>query len=343
MKVFFIFEFTKNPKGGVFQFTKALMNYLISLECVTDNPEEADIFFISAFQFADEILFLKRKYPNKIFVHRLDGPIRLYNRLKDRRDYVAYNLNYLIADGTIFQSSWSKRKNLEMGLSSNSNEATIYNAPNSLIFNTNSPRIFDHTAKTKIIATSWSSNWKKGFEVYKWLDENLDFNRYEMSFIGNSPIEFKNIVHKEPMNSEKLSFELKRNDIFITASQSDPCSNSLIEALHCGLPAIGLNDGGHTEIIANGGEVFDNKKDIPRLLEKIIIDYQGYQKNISLPSIEEVGQSYFEFLKNIHSSFLKNNYTVKKINHAKILSIKISIFLSKVEEKFSILKGRMVK
>ena len=50
-------------------------------------------------------------------------------------------------------------------------------------------------------------------------------------------------------------------------SQDDPCSNSLIEALHCGLPAIVLNSGGHPEIIGNAGVKFKNRKEIIEAIE----------------------------------------------------------------------------
>lgn len=61
-------------------------------------------------------------------------------------------------DGTIFQSNWSKDKNLEMGIK----ETTISNAPNPEIFNLCDKIEFSADRKIKLIATSWSANWKKG-------------------------------------------------------------------------------------------------------------------------------------------------------------------------------------
>jgi glycosyltransferase involved in cell wall biosynthesis len=338
MKIYFIFEFTNKPKGGVFQFTKALMNYLDGLGCVTNDPKEADIFFMSAFQYADKIIKLKKEYPNKIFIHRIDGPIRLYNRINDRRDLVVNKLNEMIADGTIFQSNWSKEKNINMGLVSTKYESTILNAPNPNIFNTIDKKQFVITNKIRLIATSWSSNWKKGFDVYKWMDENLDFTKYDMTFIGNSPIVFKNIIQKEPMDSESIADELKQHDIFITASKSDPCSNSLIEAMHCGLPSLGLNDGGHPEIIRLGGKVFNNQNDIPHMLDDLVDNYEYYKSNISPPSIDDVGQLYFQFFTAVFDDYCKNLNIAKSINLSKTLLLKLSILLWKLEEKTYILK-----
>src|SRR3990167_9624991 len=73
--------------------------------------------------------------------------------------------------------------------------------------------------KIKLIASSWSNNIKKGFDWYKLLDERLDFTKYEMMFVGRSPIVFKNIKHIEPLNSIDLSNLLRTCDIMINCSK----------------------------------------------------------------------------------------------------------------------------
>jgi len=331
-KVYFVFEFSEEPRGGVFQFTKALKEYLSNLNLVTDDPDKADIFFINAFLFLDEILRLKLKYKDKVFIHRIDGPIRLYNKKNDIRDIYVNMINKQIADATVFQSNWSKNKSYKMGIFKKKYEATITNAPNSNIFNQSGKYKDNNLEKIKLISTSWSSNWKKGFEVYQWIDENLDFDKFEMTFIGNSPIKFKNIIYKKPMNSVELASELKNNDIFITASQKDPCSNSLIEAMHCGLPAIVLNDGGHPEIIGLAGEKFIRTNEIPNLIEKISSNYENYYKKINLPSLEDIGEQYKIFFIDVLKEKSKKNNT-KKFNLLIYYKMKIKIFFLKIYSK----------
>lgn len=310
-KIYFVFEFTDKPKGGVFQFTKALKDYCDNLGYVTKNPQEADIFYISASHCINKILEFKYKYPNKIFVHRIDGPIRLYNRMSDIRDDIVNLLNKKVADATIFQSQWSKKYSKKMGILDKQYETTILNAPNPDIFNSKDKIPFSKNRKVKLIATSWSSNWKKGFETYKWLDENLDFSKYEFTFVGNTPIKFNNIIYKEPMDSISLARELKQHDIFITASQKDPCSNSLIEAMHCGLPAIVLNDGGHPEIVGDGGETFNKNEEIIDKLEKIVKNYVMYQQKINLPTMDEVANKYLSFFESL--LYIKKTQKISKI------------------------------
>ena len=348
MKIHILYPFKDGPWGGANQFLKAVKEYFINKESYIENIEEANIVLFNSSPskefsgFVDIIKKLKIKYPNKIFINRIDGPV-FY--IRDRNlfiDKAFYKFNNTICDGTVFQSYWSREKNIYLGMKKNHFETTILNAPNSEIFNKNGKKFFDKNEKVKIIATSWSSNIKKGFEVYKWMDENLDFTKYEMTFIGNSPFKFKNIILKEPMDSETLTSELKRHDIFITASQSDPCSNSLIEAMHSGLPALGLDDGGHTEIISRGGEVFKAHGEIPQKLDLIANNYEEYQNNINLPTIDEVGELYFQFLKKIYHE-KKASYNPKNPSFIDYLKIKSFVVLWNFEEKLYAIKRRIFK
>ncbi len=343
MKIYILFELKKGATGGGNQFLKAIKDYFIKVNSYTEIVDDADVVLYNSYQFIPELIKIKKQYPNKVYIHRIDGPIRLYNTMDDRRDFVINDANELIADGTIFQSNWSRNKNFELGIKNNKFETMILNAPNPKIFNLSNKKKFSKNGKIKLIATSWSSNWKKGFEIYKWLDNNLDFDKYEMTFVGNSPIEFKNIKYKKPMNSEDLSTELKQNDIFFTASQKDPCSNSLIEALHCGLPAIGFNDGGHPEIISSAGKVFNEKEEILSILEEIVKNYEQYQQNIELPSLDEVGKKYFEFLEAIYKQQQNKQYKSKSFNLVNQLNLNYTLFLWKISEKFNSFKNRLNK
>jgi len=185
-----------------------------------------------------------------------------------------------------------------------------------------------------LIVTSWSSNLRKGFEVYKFLDENLDFSKYEMTFIGNSPVEFKNIKWIKPIISKELAKILKQKDIYITASQSDPCSNSLIEALSCGLPAVALNDGGHPELLQRGGELFNGKEDVIEKIKKVAKNYQHYQSEIPEFSIKKVAQDYYKFAERIYDDVQNKKYKPKQVN----FSTKINFY----KMKFLILKWKGV-
>lgn len=333
MKINILFTFRDGPWGGGNQFLKSLKNQFIELGVYEENPQKADVILFNSHHNLKQVLALKRKHQNKILIHRIDGPILKIRDEDSGLDRIIYQFNNFLADGTIFQSNWSKKENYKLGMKKNRFEEVILNAPDNSIFNKRDKSSFKKNQKVKLIATSWSDNWKKGFEVYQYLDENLDFSKYEMTFIGNSPINFRNIRWIKPLSSRGIAEQLKKHDIFITASQKDPCSNSLIEALHCGLPAIVLNDGGHPEIVKNGGIIFNGKRDILGKINKVAQNYKRYQKAIDLPSMEEVAKEYYQFARKIFNDYQKKAYMPKKINLLQQGEMALLMLYQKIKNK----------
>ena len=187
--------------------------------------------------------------------------------MSDPRDHIVYNLNSKVADGTVFQTDWSYQRNLLLGMKPTKKHSIIQNACDFDIFFRKDPK--NKRDKIRIISTSWSNNISKGFNTYKYLDDHLDFNKYEYVFAGNSPFEFKNIKKLGALDSENLAKELRSSDIYVTASKNDPCSNSLIEAISCGLICYALESGGHPEILNNNDFLFKDDDSILEILNKI--------------------------------------------------------------------------
>jgi glycosyltransferase involved in cell wall biosynthesis len=224
-------------------------------------------------------------------VHRVDGPVGVYRGRDDGTDQRIVEINQELADVTIFQSAYSRKKHMEIGLYFKS-PTVIMNAADPSIFHPHGRMPFGSQRKTRLISASWSDNPNKGTETYQWLDEHLNWERFEYTFVGRLSIRLKHIYQIEAVPSEKLAALLRQHDIYITASRNDPCSNGLIEALSCGLPAIFLNSGGHPEIVGEGGLSFTSKEEIPSLLDQLIEEYPERQTRIFLPTLAEVGDRY---------------------------------------------------
>lgn len=313
IKINILFELTNAPMGGGNQFLKNLKNWLTQNGYYAE-PKDAEVVIFNSHQYINEAIKLKKAYPDKLFIHRVAGPIRAMTSLNDKRDNIVYMASKFLGDATIFQSRYSMSENIKYGMPRNKYETIIYNTADSSIFNHGEKRSFGIDKKVKIIATSWSSNMNKGFDVYQYLDKTLDWNKYEMTFVGRSPVEFEHIVHKQPMVSSDLAKELKQHDIYISASRKDPCSNSVIEALSCGLPALCLNDGGHPELVKDGGLLFAYQEEIPELLNKLVNNYEEYQKNIQTVSTEAVGNEYVSFAEQVKEAVDAGEYSPKKIS-----------------------------
>ena len=326
MKIHFFVEFHKGPWGGGNQFLKALKKHFIKLNLFENNIELADIILFNSHHLARKLINLKKKYKNKIFVHRVDGPMSLYTAKKDKRDLQVKYLNKYIADGTIFQSKWSKKENEKLGFKGTDFFEIILNASDPSIFFCNKEKNNKRkNKKTSIICTSWSSNLKKGFEIYEFLDRKLNFDKFEMTFVGNSDIKFKNIKQKKPLNSVELANELRKHDIFLTGSQKDPCSNALTEALSCGLPSIALNDGGHPEIIKEGGLLFNNTDDILEIIETMVLNLHKFKENINFSNIEYTAKQYMNFFEKLSKSVYLGDHKLKQLNLINQIKLMINL------------------
>lgn len=332
MKIHIIFTFQEGPYGGGNQFLKALKKSFESNEAYTDDPAQADVFLFNSFQNLHQALKYKKKYPDKIFVHRVDGPISLYRNSSNHSiDRLIFEVNNFIADATIFQSNFSLQANKDLGMNFNQLNKIIFNAPDNSIFYPDSQKNPDfENRKLKLISVSWSSNMMKGFDVYQYLDKNLDFSKYEYVFVGNSPLKFDNIRQLPPQDSATIADLLRESDIYITASKKDPCSNSLIEALSCGLPAVVLNDGGHPELIGHAGEKFDSPAEIVEKIEKIRHDYNRYVDNLPLYSLADIAKQYSDFIEDVFNKVGNKELIVKKFSLANYIRLNGKTILNRI-------------
>lgn len=300
MKINIAYNLKGGPWGGANQFLKALQKKFFENGNYSENIKESDVILFNSYN--DLIIILKNRilHPKKKIVFRL-GPVFSTYRKGFRWkfiDKVTVVFANLFVDLIIFQSNWSYIKAKELGLWKSKKYAVILNAvdPNVFYkkeFNQNSG------AKIKLVYSSWSANMKKGFSYLKFLDENLDFSKYEMTFIGNSPFEFKNIKHIKALPSDELAAKLRESDIFLSPVEDDACSNALLEGLASGLPAVALDSGGNKELVKSGGEMFVNKDDILNAIDKVAENLKYYYDNIKVKDIDEITKEYISAIESI--------------------------------------------
>lgn len=287
--------------GGGNQFLKALRVEIINAGFYAESLNDADAVLFNGYQ---EILSLIKFWfirGNRKIIYRL-GPVMSLHRKAFKWkivDYVMVWIANLLADAVIFQSKWSYMEALKFGFSKKKKYAVVLNAVDDSIFYPKEFKEKLHGEKIKLIYISWSTNEKKGFQYLKFLDENLDFHKYEMTFVGNSPFKFKNIKMVEAMPSQKLSLELRKNDIFISPVKDDACSNALIEALASGLPAVCLKSGGNPEIVGLAGELFTDKLELIPAIENVSENLSFYRNNISIKSLKDVALEYLSVARSL--------------------------------------------
>ncbi len=346
MKMHILYNFREGPWGGGNQFLKALRLELRQMGLYAEQFQDADIVVLNGSPSDIGRSFkvlrkLKKTNPEKIILFRLDGPVSLIRGKDSGVDRIFSSFCKVFVDGLIYQSDWSMKRNRELFKMSAPFETTVYNAPDSNLFYPMSGERLG--GKCRVIATSWSPNMRKGFDIYLYLDEHLDFDRYEMTFVGNSPVKFTNIKQVGPVDSSELGELLRSSDIYITASKTDPCSNSLIEALACGLPAVALRDGGHPELIQRGGELFDGTQDVIEKIDLVARDHGVYKTHLPKFDISVSTQSYVSLAKEIFSKTQKGSYKTKCARWWSIYCLGLRILLWQVKSRVEVLLNNVYR
>ena len=290
-------EFEPAPAGGGHQFLRALLRELESRGLTVEvnrisGGTPACLFNSFNFDFARLRRFAR---VGCRMVHRVDGPIGAYRGFDDGTDARIAAINAQLADATILQSRYSLAKHAELGI--DLREPTV-------VSNTVDPAIF-HPLETRepldgrplrVIASSWSQNPRKGADVLEWLDRNLDPAEATVTFVGQATRAFEHVRQVGPLDSHGVARALREHDVYLAASRDDPCSNALLEALACGLPAVYLASGGHPELVGDAGVPFDAPEDVPDALVSLAADLDGYRSHIEVPSLATVADAYLRVL-----------------------------------------------
>ena len=120
--------------------------------------------------------------------------------------------------------------------------------------------------------------------------------RFELTFVGRAPDGLTGWHVVEPLGSQELGEVLRGQDCYVAASLDDPCSNALLEALACGLPALYRRSGGHPELVGEGGVGFDGPDDVAAALTRLGAELDERRAAIAVPSLEQVADRYLEVL-----------------------------------------------
>jgi len=301
IKTHILYDIKDEPWGGGNQFLRLLRGNFRSRGAYAENALEADVILVNSKDQLEYAAVLAIKH-GKTIIHRLDGVFSIYRgEHEQKQDKMVYAFSEKYARGVIFQSEWSREASYGNGMKQRSFHIVIPNCSDPDIFSNNrNERAKERGKKIRLITSTWSDNPKKGFGIYSHLDKRLNFDKYEYVFIGRTRKNFNNIKMRGILSTQEIAKELQNADIFITATEDDACSNSLIEAMTCGLPAIGLLSGGTPEIIRSGGELFVSELDLFPKIDKVAAEIEAYEKVVISPSYDDVCDRYYNYMSEIH-------------------------------------------
>lgn len=294
MKIYFNRRLRRSPWGGGAHFHSAMVDHLTSKGHTVSERLERGIDAIFMLDPRHEeggcdlehILSFKQRNPSVKLLHRV-------NECDKRKG--THGLDELLAKGmfaadrVVFISGWLSSyfrscafiRSDDLSFSHD----VIYNGCNTDWFY---PAKYERDLtkhKIKLVTHHWSDNWNKGFDYYQWLDGFVrDDSRFEFTYIGryNTGISTTNTRIVSPLYGKALGDELRRHDIYVTASRFEPCGMHHIEGAACGLPVLYHEDGGGiVEGCEKHGEAFSSKTgSFEHALDKVVQNYDDYVSRI---------------------------------------------------------------
>ncbi len=299
MKIYLDYEHSEDPWGGINSFFRGFHKELTSSSQrakLINSKSKADIVLLGAASrgiekavTGDEIereYQLREKLLNKILsrhryklIHRLDGLRASYGAGFIPNDREQLNIAEL-SDAIIFQSKESKNVFEKYGLNiSKVQSEIIYNGADQSIF---FPCISKKPSlKKKVLATSWSTNLRKGFKKIAQLSRRQDI---DVLFAGqwNQEVDSENVCLLGTKNYKELSYLYREVNFFLHAAENDPCPNVVLEALSSGLPILFHPSGGTKELSERYGESIGSNSvdELFNALDNIIINEEKIRENI---------------------------------------------------------------
>jgi len=318
-KVFFTFE----PKGGSFGggafFVTNMIEYLKKRGYkITFTLEKGiDIIFItdprkgkkgsSKSYSIDDIIQYKKRNPKVKILHRI-------NECETKREK-SIGIDQLllktmkISDRIVFITQWLQDYFIKKYNISTKNCSVVVNGCNPNFFfppNKNQEKVIEERTKVKLITHHWSSNYLKGFEIYNKIDEYLGKHpdEFALTFVGNYNQNYtpKNITVLSPECDMRLGNILREQDIYLTASQNEPCGMHQLEGLSCGMPILYREgSGGIKETCVNAGLEFSNFDDFLEKLQQIKKEYGLFKNNINYGwlSSHRCCKQFYKIIKNV--------------------------------------------
>ena len=286
------------PSGGGNQFVRALEGELRRRGLTVEENRISGGTHACLFNsFNFDLSRLRRFVRDDVrLVHRVDGPIGTYRGYDDGTDARIAEMNAALAQATVCQSRFSLEAHRRLGIAL-VDPVVITNATDPAIFHPPDAREPLDGRPLRVVAVSWSDNPRKGTDVLQAFGATADPARYELTFVGRGPQALKGWSMTAPQASEELAELLRGMDLYVAASIDDPCSNALLEALACGLPALFRRSGGHPELVCEGGVGFDGPEDARAALDRLAAELDERRAAIVVPALGDVTDAYLEVLR----------------------------------------------
>ena len=244
---------------------------------------------------------------NHLYAYRQAFPkTKIVQRVGDVGTHSKPDLTKLVkhciprSDHFIFPSEWSMNY-IEY---SGGNHSVIHNSPMKEFYKNRNENLKANPVP-KIVTHHWSTNPKKGFDLYEKFEEYCyDTGDFSFHYIGQTPPGIKFKRHTPPVDTNALVDLLPNHDIYLTASEEEAGANHVLEGMACGLPVVYRGSGGSIpEYCGDRGVCYNNFLELLESVRHIRDNYSKYKKACLQykDTNDEVIEQYIEIIRRVHN------------------------------------------
>ncbi|MFA6159988.1 MAG: glycosyltransferase [Parcubacteria group bacterium] len=289
-RIFFAYKHTNNPWGGANNFIRALydeMRTRSDFDVHHNINLESDIIFFSQLSCGPEnvsagskkryrlsdIKKIKSKSKAKLVVRAVNLNINSHppKNLSSIFTYIKTGLWLDIetiglvnlADFVIFQSEFQKEFFKKWGYKGKNNTVIHNGAP--LIFKNNNFSVKEVNDSLKLV----SNSNHKTFKRHEIIAEMSLLDGVSITHMGNWSDKIKNhrVDIRGTLTHEEIVDIYKNSDYLLHPAINDPCPNSVVEALHFGLPVIYNNKKGSSQELVRGNGVPIDENNLEKTIQ----------------------------------------------------------------------------
>ena len=306
MKVYINRQPKSGPWGGgaktINKFVETLLN---GGHTIVYTLQENDIDIIFCFdprpnkfgEWYQDFLDYKTRNPRVKIVQRV-GDLGTHSK-PELTSLIRQTIN--LSDHVIFPSLWAK----EWIQFNENNSSVVDNAPMK-VFYENRKTNADLKTKIRFVTHHWSTNPKKGFDIYKKFDSWCNqTNMCTFDYIGRIPDNLSLTNFKTPISADQLSVELPKYDIYLTASEEEAGANHVLEAMAAGLPIMYRKNGGSIVNYCNYyGEGYSDFDEMIDKLNKVIENYSKFKKRVLqyTKTNDSVAEEYCRIIRQVYEN-----------------------------------------
>ena len=254
-----------------------------------------DVVYAHFWRSAFKIVPVAQKYNKKLIVATGEDVINI-NKYIDARETEELKKS---VSGVICVSTKNKEESIKLGLTTGENCIVLPNSTDQTLFHPQNQiecrKLLGFPENSFIVAFCGRFNKRKGANRVSDAIKRLNDKDIKVVFIGRDvenqhlEIDCPGILFKGQLPHEQIPVYLGAADVYVLPTMAEGCSNSIVEALSCGLPVISSKLPFNYDILSDKNSIMVDPMDVEAISKAIRnikedVSYRNYLRDGAVES-----------------------------------------------------------